>query len=474
MIFADYLSRNSPTKAAEIELDKIVHQVVISEEKLKKLKEETDIDETLNCLKSQITEGWPESPREVPQAIKQFWSMRDYLSVEDGLILKNTAIIIPKSMQSYIVNKIHEAHQGIEKCLLKARDNVFWIGMTKNITERVKACETCEKYGKSNPKQPLLQHEIPSRPFEKIAADIFQLGGQNFLLVADYYSKMPFVKSLRTLSSKETIDYLESIFAIHGIPRTLLTDNAKQFTSLEFKTFQKQWEFNHVTSSPYYPQSNGFIERMVQTVKNCLKKSKETKQNPQLALLALRTTPVDNSLPSPAELLFNRKVQNQIPHLARDNHRTESVKKHLIDRQMKQKMYYDRDTQELTNLIPQQQVAVQDTNTKLWSPAKVIKASNEPRSFIMETPSGTMLRRNRKHLKDSGRRTSKTMNNDREYDYDEEEDTTNTQSPASNNHEIPTTPTPDNATEVLKGQIAKPHTRSGRTIKPPKRYIEEN
>ena len=86
------------------------------------------------------------------------------------------------------------------------------------------------------------------------------------------------------MTSTETIRYIESVLAIHGIPKTLVTDNAKQFTStsMEFKQFTKEWDFNHITSSPYYPKSNGFIERTVQTVKLCLKKPKNRDRTPKL------------------------------------------------------------------------------------------------------------------------------------------------------------------------------------------------
>ena len=88
MIFADYLSRISPSTAYEIELDKIVHQVSISEEKYKSLQEDTAKDPDINCLKSQIIQGWPENAKDVPNIIKKYWSMRDFLSIEDGLIVK--------------------------------------------------------------------------------------------------------------------------------------------------------------------------------------------------------------------------------------------------------------------------------------------------------------------------------------------------------------------------------------------------
>ena len=214
---------------------------------------------------------------------------------------------------------------------------------------------------------------------------------------------MPFVKTLKSMTSKETIDFVESVFAIHGIPKTLISDNARQFTSFEFDNFKKQWDFQHTTSSPHYPQSNGFIERTVQTVKNCLKKAKAQKQNPQLAFLSLRTTPIDKTLPSPAELLFNRKVQNQIPHIIRHTNKSEHIQNQLLARQNTQKTYFDQHRKELPPLIDNQQVSVQDTTTSLWSPATIIKSCGEPRSYVIQTPDGTTLRRNRRHLKDSGR-----------------------------------------------------------------------
>ena len=72
--------------------------------------------------------------------------------------------------------------------------------------------------------------------------------------------------------------------------------------------------FDHVTSSPHYPQSNGFIERHVQTVKHTLKKV-GPRSDVQMALLVLRATPIDSHLPSPAELLYGRRVVSNL-HVA--------------------------------------------------------------------------------------------------------------------------------------------------------------
>ena len=93
---------------------------------------------------------------------------------------------------------------------------------------------------------------------------------------------------------------LKSILAENGIPETLISDNGLQYSSQEFAAFCKQWGIDHVTSSPLYPQSNGFVERSVQTVKNLLGKAEASGQDPYLALLTYRTTPVDSILPSPS------------------------------------------------------------------------------------------------------------------------------------------------------------------------------
>ncbi|GFN78566.1 Pol polyprotein [Plakobranchus ocellatus] len=168
-------------------------------------------------------------------------------------------------MQNLILEKIHEGHQGIEKCQLRARNSVFWIGITKDIRNKVKCCEICEQHSKSQVKQPLMQHEIPTQPFEKLAADIFHLDGQDFL------------------------------------------------------------------SS------------------------------------------------------------------------TEQIKHQLLERQKPQKKHFDKNTRDLPPLTENQQVSVQNATTGLWSPATIIKSSDEPRSYIIETPEGTTLRRIRRHLKDSGK-----------------------------------------------------------------------
>ena len=121
--------------------------------------------------------------------------------------------------------------------------------------------------------------------------DLFELWGKQYLLVVDYLSRYSEISRLESTDSESVILHLKSIFARHGIPETVRSDNGPQFASDAFKKFAQSYGFNHDTSSPKYPQSNGTAERMIQTVKSLLKKSVD----PYLALLSYRTTPLKNA-----------------------------------------------------------------------------------------------------------------------------------------------------------------------------------
>ena len=122
-------------------------------------------------------------------------------------------------------------------------------------------------------------------------------------MVGDYFSKFPVVRKLSTTTSSAIIHHLRSIVAEHGIPEELVTDNGPQYSSHEFKKFCSEWGIRHTTSSTLYPQSNGFSERMIQTVKNLLKKAEGAGEDPYIALLNYRATPVYSKLQAPACVL---------------------------------------------------------------------------------------------------------------------------------------------------------------------------
>ena len=102
-------------------------------------------------------------------------------------------------------------------------------------------------------------------------------------------------------------------FSQHGIPDMLITDNGLQFTSSAFNAFARDWQFEHRTSSPHYPQSNGHRENAVKTCENLMKKVKADGQDPPLALLDWRNTPTEGIGSSPAQRLMGRHTRTLLP-----------------------------------------------------------------------------------------------------------------------------------------------------------------
>ena len=111
-------------------------------------------------------------------------------------------------------------------------------------------------------------------------------------------------------TSGQTVQALKAVFSRHGIPTTFVSDNGPQYASEEMAAFSREYNFIHITSSPHYPQGNGFVERMVKTAKSLLSKSPS---DPHLALLTYQCTPMPWCGLCPSELLMGRQLRSNIP-----------------------------------------------------------------------------------------------------------------------------------------------------------------
>ena len=131
--------------------------------------------------------------------------------------------------------------------------------------------------------------------------------------MSDYYSNFIEVARINTITLRAVIKELKAVFARFGIPDTLITDNGPQFSSAEFSVFAKTWMFDHKTSSPTYPQSNGKAENVVQTVKRLFAKCKSSGGSELQALLDWRSTPTAGIGSSPAQRLFGCRCKTLLP-----------------------------------------------------------------------------------------------------------------------------------------------------------------
>ena len=158
---------------------------------------------------------------------------------------------------------------------------MFWPGMAAQIQDTVANCHICSTHQRNNTKEPMIAHEIPTRPWSQVGADLFEISNQKYLIMVDYYSSFIEINLLSNgTTCKQIVTHCKSQFSRHGIPDTLITDNGPQFSSTTFKQFSRDYGFQHQTTSPHYPQSNGMAEKAVQTMKNLIKKAILEKTGP--------------------------------------------------------------------------------------------------------------------------------------------------------------------------------------------------
>ena len=196
----------------------------------------------------------------------------DVLTVEDGIILCGEALVIPPSERDKVLQSIHIGHQGISKCQYCACQCIYWPGINQDIKHAVEACATCQCHHPQEPPQPLKPTPAPECPWQHLGADFMHFDGNEYLIIIDYYSKMPFVHKIPPSQCNATkmISILKELFAEHGIPESLCSDNGPQFASTLFAEFATDWNFDHCTSAPTNPHSNGQAEAAVKIVKGLL------------------------------------------------------------------------------------------------------------------------------------------------------------------------------------------------------------
>lgn len=400
IVLADYLSRymiESDENVEDKSMTESVLSINVSDERKQELQKETDDDPILKEIKSYCKIGWPNHKSKCPPEQRYFHRLKDDIFIEDDLLFYNNRLIIPNKMRKAILEKLHEPHFGVTKTQQRARNSVYWPNINNEIEQVVISCKICQENAPMNQKEPMISHEIPKGAFVKVACDILEFKGKNYLAVIDYYSKWLELVELKGKESHIVILELVKIFASHGFPRTLIADN-NPFGSFECKEFAKREDINIITSSPNYPQSNGMAERAVQICKNILRKCK-TKEEICKALLAYRTTPVKGMCYSPAQLLQNRVLRTNIPtHI--NKFKPEiciGVDTQHENKQRNSKMHYDRAAKQRTPFNIDTEILFRNNNK--WQRGKIVAFSKTPRSYVIQSDERN-FRRNSRHIRE--------------------------------------------------------------------------
>ena len=216
-----------------------------------------------------------------------------------------------------------------------------------------------------------------------------------FLIIVDAFSKWLEIMPVKHATSRVTTDKLRGVCSIHGLPDTIVTDNAAIFTSSEMKEFFLQTGIKHITSAPYHPASNGLAERAVQTFKSALKRLKEGSLETRIQrfLFDYRITPHSTTGISPAQLLMNRQPKSRLDLVL------PNLTKRVGDVQRKKKQHHDQHAAFKT-FTPGDKVFARNYNdSEMWLPGEIVEVTGPVSYKVRIDEDGRIFRQHQDQLR---------------------------------------------------------------------------
>ena len=129
--------------------------------------------------------GWQKYKDNASPQLHAYWGIRDEIHCEDDLLFAGEKLVVPNAMRGELLSRLHESHLGIEKCRARTSEIMYWPNMSADIEETVAKCATCATFRKQNNKHPMIPHEIPDQPWEKVGADIFSFKHHDYCKTAN-------------------------------------------------------------------------------------------------------------------------------------------------------------------------------------------------------------------------------------------------------------------------------------------------
>ena len=248
MTVADALSRAPISEAEPILKDTqqdteacvaAVTAALCSPGKAKEIALATADDRILSKVLAYTQSGWP---RSVTPELVPYFNARSSLSHSNGLLWYAQRLVIPSVLRKDTLAKLHTGHQGVHRCKARALETVWWPCITQDVNVMVMQCQTCIKK-RHQPPEPLQATVPPERPWQRIGVDLCQVGHTQYLVVVDYLSRYLEVEAMSSTTTQHVVKTLRHLFATHGNPEELVSDNGPQFASEEFAKFAEQCDF---------------------------------------------------------------------------------------------------------------------------------------------------------------------------------------------------------------------------------------
>ena len=369
-------------------------------------------DDVYLSLLQTIMDGFPEIKNETSPSIRDFWQIRNSLSVHGHVAYFGERIVIAQKLRKQILEHLHSAHQGVTGMKNRANCSIYWPGLSNSISNFRRNCNTCEKNAPSQRQEPLVLSESPEWPFQNICGDYFVLQTHTYLVIVDRFSGWPIVYHFKPdqATSGALINALRDIFIAYGAAEEFCSDGGPQFSSTSFDDFLKFWGVHHRKSSVSYPQSNGRAELGVKSMKRLIEENSAPDGSLNTnkfaaAMLQYRNTPIPDLELSPAQLLLHRQLKDTIPSHPKHYQVNKDWILSAIERESlyakRNKVVeqeYNRKSHSLPPLSIGTQVLVQ--KSKKWSDQGVIVEVMPHRQYrIRMLGSGRITLRNRRYLK---------------------------------------------------------------------------
>ena len=207
---ADTLSRaplptnsNEETHRQQNEVECFIQSVILhlptSKGCLETFKQHQAEDAICSKLITYLSTEWP-NKHSLPDILKLYWAAHGNLSLHDDLLLNGSRIVVPTSLQKQVLQKVHHGHHGIQRCHLRITSSVWWSGISNAMERYIRSCPQCVK-SYVPPKEPLITTPLPTRLWQKLAADLFQLNNNPYLIIVNYFLQYPEVVKLTSTTT---------------------------------------------------------------------------------------------------------------------------------------------------------------------------------------------------------------------------------------------------------------------------------
>ena len=278
----------------------------------REIEEASADDEELSLVRQALEKGRFDT-------CKQYTLVAGELCMIGQLLLRGTQIVIPKKLRPRVLALAYEGHLGVVGTKNNLQTKVWWPGMDRAAELHCRACHGCQLVGRPDPPEPLKPTPLPEGPWQDLAVDLMGPfpSGHSLLVMVDYYSRYYEVAIPQSTTTTKVVDAIDEIFARHGNPVTLTSDNSPQFISAEFDAYCKENGIQHMRSTARWAQANGEVERRNASLLKCMKiaqaQHQDWTQELRRYLLQYRALPHSTMGRSPAELLFGRQLRTKLP-----------------------------------------------------------------------------------------------------------------------------------------------------------------